>query len=1368
MIISLDKFKNKGSGDGGNGKYVVTDGTKFTLSEWEYVPEELDFSQVTKFDNMFQAALNLKHGLYLDDWSKVTNCNQMYYNCSSLESVPDMNTSNCTSFLNMLRGTGIVNSPNIDVSNASDIRLMFAVCPNLTRIGVLDTAHLTDADGFQQFCDGCPNLTTLEGIDFSGLTSAPVLFTQADSITNITINGSISFSWENYGFGVLPNLSEDSVISILSAMARCNNPEEPKTMKFKYSNDVSPAIDELVNECNSKGWTITGLLPDPFTKNVDTAAFGDPSNAIPVSFTEFAAAEPSNEQWYELTGVIRRAPGYEKGILVLDDPTGEYTVSEPQVNSWPLEGSPGIFINGITTELNGGFDESFGSVFPGDGSTIIIRTLKHVPDADYNYFSTDGVNLGTIYQGTIIGGKFNSPCAILVQNEEDDNTPGVFFDDGDAAINIPYTGETQELTIPFNWYVVPNGAPSLHENYWLGEDIRRKGINRNIEVIEGAVEGYTHALRIQVDANPYNETINDSINFSYVDSDGNWIGEYWKPIELEANPDSQLGFINVSDNYDGENGAKLPNSADRLEILFNIQNAEYTAASHENLENFNVSFEPTDIEGYTHVAYITYDNKSYNYQNFELQFSNGYYTEHVMFEVEPAEMQSDVDTSVWGNPDEAIPVTMAEFIAAEPSTTQWYEIKGRVLSAPQFETGMMLIQSIDGDTGQTIYFDNQSFENALFVNYCWDVALMNPVEGVDNYWFPGDGANIIIRTLKHSYDTNVDTIERLSEDNNGTTVAGKYNGSPCAVYVGTYNEGENRWGIVGTITDWGGQPDLYMSEVGDNLYVRTGVTLTDDDQFKIRFNNDWDNSYGVYTDDESYAVTVGEELVLDAGIGANNLSAPAGTYDIYFNTSTYAMWVMPEGEVPGTEPEPEPEPEFNFSVETTEVNPGGNVRINYEITNYDSIGFVPMMTITSNENTLYINPEKTYSKGYIDIVDNPDYKPECYITLSNPDSDEQIYTTTLYWTRLENEEPEEPTGSINDVNMNSNEAWVYTNAGDGSATFSMSGPQNVLENLQVSAQFGIQFETWVGESGTTRYIKTSNLRELMDVGTDTPIRFTLAYNGESKTVICTVHYRQFKPFDEANIQARVESMEFSNPQGAYTVAIRLIDPGSVYNMDNDVEISVETKFEITIENYKWIELDGLSAGTYTTNDISITLSHKLYPEVTGTYTVPLEITIPDNTANLEDGNYVIATEDNRLLSTQSSGSNGQQSIDGSTVGFDAFNYDGGRIHDATITWNLVKTPSNGPNSYTLSPINDLTKYLQYNREDGTTSVGTSGNNSISIVKDPNTGSGGLNKYYLSVSTGTGDTLYLKDNNSIYAFDNGFAPLYLIKVDYKPA
>ena len=162
------------------------------------------------------------------------------------------------------------------------------------------------------------------------------------------------------------------------------------------------------------------------------------------------------------------------------------------------------------------------------------------------------------------------------------------------------------------------------------------------------------------------------------------------------------------------------------------------------------------------------------------------------------------------------------------------------------------------------------------------------------------GGNIAVAAGKYRvYFNPVSGLIELSASKYGTEedlTGGGNNGGETPEPEGPQTE-PDRWGVVGTLTSWGGEADLYMSEVGDNLFVRTNVTLTDEDQFKVRFNNDWGINAGAAGDVEPFAVTVGEELVLVGG--GKNLSAPAGTYDIYFNVVDYKMWVMNAGDTPG-------------------------------------------------------------------------------------------------------------------------------------------------------------------------------------------------------------------------------------------------------------------------------------------------------------------------------------------------------------------------------------------------------------------------------------------------------------------------------------
>lgn len=111
----------------------------------------------------------------------------------------------------------------------------------------------------------------------------------------------------------------------------------------------------------------------------------------------------------------------------------------------------------------------------------------------------------------------------------------------------------------------------------------------------------------------------------------------------------------------------------------------------------------------------------------------------------------------------------------------------------------------------------------------------------------------------------------------------------------------NRWGIVGTPNEWskdGALPDLYMDEVGDNVFVRRSLALTTTDEFKIRFNDEW-------KDDKNYGLETAGVVELNVGFavitsgGSCNMKVPAdGTYDIYFSLAEEKVWVMTEGQVP--------------------------------------------------------------------------------------------------------------------------------------------------------------------------------------------------------------------------------------------------------------------------------------------------------------------------------------------------------------------------------------------------------------------------------------------------------------------------------------
>ena len=108
------------------------------------------------------------------------------------------------------------------------------------------------------------------------------------------------------------------------------------------------------------------------------------------------------------------------------------------------------------------------------------------------------------------------------------------------------------------------------------------------------------------------------------------------------------------------------------------------------------------------------------------------------------------------------------------------------------------------------------------------------------------------------------------------------------------------YGICGTVNGWGDIGDLAMTEEG-GYYVRKGVVLTTTDQFKIRYNNEWNDAEN-YGSQVAGIVDVNTGVTLVNGSGAQNMSVSIeGTYDIYFDKDNLLVYIMTEGRSPETE-----------------------------------------------------------------------------------------------------------------------------------------------------------------------------------------------------------------------------------------------------------------------------------------------------------------------------------------------------------------------------------------------------------------------------------------------------------------------------------
>ena len=116
------------------------------------------------------------------DSSQVTNMSQMFRGCSSLTTVPDMDTRNATSMSGMFRGcSSLIAVPAMDTSNVTDMSSMFNGCSSLTTGPAMDTSQATD---MRYMFRDCSSLTTVPDMDTRNATTVSDMFRGCSSLTD--------------------------------------------------------------------------------------------------------------------------------------------------------------------------------------------------------------------------------------------------------------------------------------------------------------------------------------------------------------------------------------------------------------------------------------------------------------------------------------------------------------------------------------------------------------------------------------------------------------------------------------------------------------------------------------------------------------------------------------------------------------------------------------------------------------------------------------------------------------------------------------------------------------------------------------------------------------------------------------------------------------------------------------------------------------------------------------------------------------------------------------------------------------------------------------------------------------------------------
>ena len=157
----------------------------------------------------------------------------MFNGCSSLTSIPQMDTSSVPDMSSMFSGCKSLTSiPQMDTSSVTDMGYMFLYCFSLTSIPLLDCSSITRALG-------------------------PFGYSHLNKLTDLGGFKDLKVSWSSGFLDMVPNATVESLTNVINNLYDLTaNGLSGKTLKFGTTNLNKLTADQIAVATN-KGWTLT-------------------------------------------------------------------------------------------------------------------------------------------------------------------------------------------------------------------------------------------------------------------------------------------------------------------------------------------------------------------------------------------------------------------------------------------------------------------------------------------------------------------------------------------------------------------------------------------------------------------------------------------------------------------------------------------------------------------------------------------------------------------------------------------------------------------------------------------------------------------------------------------------------------------------------------------------------------------------------------------------------------------------------------------------------------------------------------------------------------------------------------------------------